>query len=187
MRYYHGTSYESGQLILQYGFQNGIKVWNASCEDMLYMISEQYDNEDNYYQSFDELPAVRFAIEAAQIAAAHQNQLNKDLTLFEFIIPDEYDIEEDDSCDGMYDSYQIHVKELNDAISNGEIEMNVYHIHGGYEPYLRAFYLMNLCNNPYYTFTDDNLCNICQNIYLHESSWFYDDYLAAYDSYEKVA
>lgn len=187
MRYYHGTSYDSGMQIIKDGFRKGNKIWNASCKDMIYMVRESYDNEDQYFEKMEELPAVRFAIEAGQIAAAHQNQLNKDLMLFEFIIPDDYVIDEDDSCDNMHDCFQIYFKELNTAISSGDIEVNIYHIHNGYEPYLRIFYLMNLCENPHYSFQDNGLYNICQSIRSNEHFWFYDDYLATYEYYEKVA
>ena len=96
-------------------------------------------------------------------------------------------IEEDNSCDGMYDCFQIFNKELNEAILSGEITVNIYRIHNGYEPYLRIFYLMNLCDNPHYNFTDENLYHICQSVYLTDQCWFYDDYLAMYESYEKIA
>lgn len=187
MRYFHGTSYEAGINIIQNGFNSGNKIWNCSAFDKIYFAIEHYDSY-NYYvlddDSVENLPVWRFVIEAGQIAAAHNNQSEEDLFVFEFDIPDNIEIEEDNSCENMNDCYQIGADKLNVLINDGTIKMTIYQVQKAYVPCLRIFYLKDL-SDKYYFVQDMNLANITKKLKGIEADWFYD-YLGQYESYTIV-
>ena len=59
----------------KFGSELKSKIWNCSCKNTTYCISEEYED------SVDE--AKRFAIEAGQIAAAQINSKSNDIIIFE--------------------------------------------------------------------------------------------------------
>lgn len=189
MKYYHGTDFLSAQNILKNGFSsNKETVWTCSVPNYLYVAREDYDDYDDYDGDFDDMldiPAVRIAVEAAQIAAAHTNQLTKDVFVFEFDIPDDIEVEEDVSCENMYGCYQLDVNELNSNIQDGTIQVTAYKFNNAYVPDLRIFYLTNL-NSQYYAFLDNELASIADKLKTSVQDWFYEDYVGTWSGHETI-
>lgn len=182
MKYYHGTNYEAGINILRHGFAKNT-IWSCSNPSNVYMICEQFENDDHLYTEMDDLPALRFAIEAAQIAAAYQDSKCEAIFVFEFDIPDEMTIEPDSSCENMYDCYEIDCDTLNTRIQTQEITITTYLFHHAYVPYLRIFYLKQV-NKNYMQLKDPSLRRAIESIRNVETFWFYDDFVGIYEDYE---
>lgn len=187
MRYYHGTDYESGLNIIKHGFVHDETIWNCSDDTQIYLVSEEYDDgpyvEDN--TNPDNYPAFRFAIEAGQIAAAHNNQTNDALFVFAFDIPDDdssINLNKDTSTENQTDCYEINSAHLTTCIRENKIKMTPYIIHGAYVHFLRIFYLKDLSDD--YYIPDEELLEILESMKHVEALWFYDEYLGVYNSYE---
>jgi hypothetical protein len=133
---YHGTNYASGLAILKNGFQPEETVWNCSDDRMVYLVSEDYDEDKD--------AAFQFAVNAAQVSAAHFRQTRTELYVFEIDVPDRMigDIfTEDSSCENMYGCYEVLAKELNNLIWSGSVAVTVHVVHGAFNPYLLPAYL----------------------------------------------
>lgn len=181
MKYYHGTTYDAGTRILKEGFSHRDTIWTCSNKNVIYLVSEEHDGgpyEDGNYDP-QMVPAFNFAVNAAQIAAAHTNQQTDSLIVFEFDIPDDI-VNADTSCENMYDCYQIPSKDLDLYINDHTITVKVWQATGAYEPELRIFYLKDLCLN-YYT-PPQKLEKAIRDLAKVETSWFYDDYLSQYNT-----
>lgn len=174
MKYYHGTDMESGLNIIKSGkFGADATVWNCTSNTTTYVVSEEYDDDPDC--------AIRFAVEAGQIAAADKDSKSVNIMIFEFeSSPDNF--LPDCSCENMYDCYEIENDDLNKLIENGEIKMRVLIAEDAYEPYMRIFYLKNLVSNSYYDFADKRLEEVCKNIEKWDSIFFIDEFLGVYSN-----
>lgn len=132
MKFYHGTDLASGLEIMKNGFHPQNQVFNCSDEEMVYMAGENMNYWDNESTQFEELQAVEFAVEAAQIASADKNSMERDVIVFE-IEMDESLVEPDDSCDGMSDCYQIEATALNQYLLNGKAKLKAFRFYRQYE------------------------------------------------------
>lgn len=177
MRYFHGTDYTSGMDIIRNGFHPNTQIWKTSTPNTIYVISEEYDNSGNEYVNVEDLPALRIALEAGQIAAATKNQFDDKIIVFE-LETDSIHFEHDKTKGAPSDSYCCLANELNDLIKYGDIKMTCHILTEAYVPYLRIFYLINLYEG-YYSFEDD-MKNIIKHIKNIDTCWFYDDYIGVY-------
>ena len=174
MRYYHGTDYESGISILRHGFHSQNRIWNCSNPNHTYLVRDNGDENDN--------DDISFAINAAQMAAAHKNSNNTNLIIFAFDFDDEADeyIMPDMSCPNMdsYNCYQIESEDLNKLIKSNNIKVQIRFVEMGYIPYLRAFYLASPCEDYYTIDYDDLLYDVVMRIkrmsMRTDTCWFYD-------------
>lgn len=175
MKFYHGTSYESGMNIIKSkSFGHIDTVWTCSDNDMTYCVSEEYDGSRE--------AAIRTAVEAGQIAAAHINSKFTDIILFEFDTDDDTEnFLPDVSCENTDYFYQIDNDILNDMIASGEVKMKIYRVRNAYEPYMRAFYVASLYSNRYYRFDDKRLEKACRCLQTADTCWFFDDYINSYN------
>lgn len=186
MKYYHGTSYNSGLQILQNGFESGHKIWSCSDSNKIYLVSEKFDNENIIITDFEQKPAVRFATESAQIAAAHVNQKSEDVIVFEFDVNDDVNFSPDMSCINMPDCYEVETNVLNQLICNGVIKMTAYKMKKAYTPYLRVFYLYSLDTN-YYRPKNKNLKHIINKLKsINHFYWFYDEFIGVWETIELI-
>lgn len=172
MKYYHGTSYESGMNILKtHKFNNINPIWDCSVCGVTYVVSEEFEDSAD--------AAIQLAIEAGQIAAAHKNSQSSKIIVFEFDTESD-EFEDDISCENMHECYQIDNDTLNNLIQTGDIKVRVLVFDNAYEPFVRPFYLTAI-SKKYYTFEDDSLERVCRNISTGEINWFYEDYLHCYE------
>lgn len=194
MRYYHGTDEKAGIRILRYGFGMNLcktpkwKTLNWTCSDpnMTYFVSENYDRStDDEITDFKELPAVRFAIEAGQIASAHNKSNRHDIIIFELTIDDKY-MSPDTSINDMNDCYQIPTKLLNQLIAERKASIKAFSFKNAYEPALEVFYLVNL-NPSYYHASNKASQKIIDDLRTHNSGFpFMEDYIGVYDDYTSL-
>lgn len=145
IRLFHGTDMESAKLILKNGFKNGFNVWDVSNPLAIYLIDEQYDNHDDARNiPSEQLPAFRFATEAAQLAAASKNSKEEMVAVFEFTIDEnlmsefhrDYTNERD-----LEHSWECETKIINTLIHNGKMKTRLFTINHAYEPGCRYLYL----------------------------------------------
>lgn len=151
MRYYHGTSYECYQKIIEFGFGTTTEetVWNCSDPTDTYVWSE--------FNLEDENEAWNMAGSNAQLTAAKYGSLSGKIVIFEFDFPDELVddyVRCDDSCENMYDARAIDSDWLNNNIENGTIKVSIYTLLNGYDPDFRWFFLAS-CNEELLSFTND--------------------------------
>ena len=185
MRYFHGTDRASYDNIMKHGFFTDKKtIWKCSDSDNIYLVSEDYDR-DYYDGTLENLPAVRFAVEAGQIAAANANSQSTDVFVFEFDIDGNIELLSDSSCPNMDDCYEIGIEDLNKLISDNKVKIKIHCMHDAYEPNLRLFYLIGVFENTYYQCEDGRLLQVMQRFEksVNDSCWFYDEYLGSFSSY----
>jgi len=170
MLFYHGTTLRSAKNILNHGFKDVGTVWNCSTPNCVYIVAA-----DNTNRNSDD--AIRFAIEAAQLASAIKNVNDTDIAVFEFDVPDEIienDILPDISCPNMNGCYTITTNILNNYIATNNIKMRIKRIKNAYIPYLRPFYLMDI-NTEYIPDCDMVFLEAVKTIKSsNHFDWFYD-------------
>lgn len=180
MKYYHGTDYDSGISIIKTGFNPDHTVWNCSSDRVTYLVDELYDNGP-YGEDLNDIPAIRFALMAGQIAAAHNEQQSDKIIIFELDIPDDVFVEYDKSCSNMYHCHQINNDILNENIRNKNITMTIHVLHRAYVPCLRIFYLCNLDDNLYIHNNESEL-DVINVLQKTNTCWFYDEYMGLFDT-----
>lgn len=148
---YHGTDSESADMIIEKGFKNPDSIWSCSDIRKTYVVkrNDYFDDEENDY--FDCSDAFYFALETAQIAAAHKDSRKTDVSIFRMQMTDE--IFEDNflpdlSCENMENCYCIDSEDLTQLIKSGQITLTRFTVFDAYNQYLRAVFLSRL--SPYY-------------------------------------
>lgn len=178
MKYYHGTSYTGALSILEHGFDALSTIWNCSDNRMTYLASGTDKEEDEDREAFC------IAVEAAQIAAAFVNQMETDTVVFEFDIPEsvaENFVSEDDSCENMYNCYEIKSNDLNWLMETGKIKASMHLLKNGYNPNYRIFLLP--VNNKYLNEIEDEVFLRAAEVVSKSDAFMYvmDDILGCYD------
>ena len=181
MKYYHGTDYDSGLSIIRNGFNPDHTVWNCSSDNVTYLVDEQYD-DGPYGDDLNDIPAVKFALMAGQIAAARYEQTHDKIIVFELDIPDNIPIDKDTSCPNIYNCHQINNEILNENIANKHISMKIHILKNAYMPCLRIFYLCNLDDN-LYIHNNDSEINVINTLKKTDQCWFYDEYMGLFDDH----
>lgn len=164
--YVHGTSYENAMNIIKNGFTDEKKntIWSCSDPGMIYV--RDADNEDTKH----------CCIECGQITAAKEDSKSDKIALIKIEIPDKiaYELAEDDiSCPGMDDCYQIDIKALNEYIIQGKINLSVDVYKDAYIPCLMPFYLCNL-SDEYLQVEDPVLYMVLNEIKKQENPNIFD-------------
>lgn len=143
-RHYHGTTIENAINMVEVGFnEKPPGTWICSDDHYLYMWSSD-KVEDEFEPEECKLQLINSAFNSAQITAALNNVLRKELVVLCFEFPDDVKelIEHDYSCENMAD--------VADAISLSRVKashiVEMYVSKEGYEPMLRAFVLGGLIN-----------------------------------------
>lgn len=185
---YHGTTMENAIAMVGSNFSSIVDetVWNCSDDDMLYMVEKDYDGEEN--------EGLRFAAEAAQVAAAYLGSESSDLVVLKFEIPeamfDDATVSEDDSCDNMYGCWQIEQNDLEKSCSFGcptekEIGVSIIVLHNAYNRELRPFYLPE---NDFLKDLDDQLlAEAVHAVHVSDAvNRIYDDVISVWDSEEEL-
>lgn len=186
---YHGTTIENALAMLGSNFTSIVDetVWNCSDDDMLYLVEKDYDGEEN--------DGLRFAAEAAQMAAAYLGSQSEDLVVLKFEIP-EYMFEqayiaEDYSTEHMNDCWQIEQSQLEESISiecpeNEEIDVSVIVLHSAYNRELRPFYIP--VNELLNEITDPLLRTAVDVVHSKEAmEYIYEDLIGAWGSEELLS
>ena len=106
--YYHGTSFDNLESILQHGISpHEPKLWNCSC-DMVYawnpasLLESEYNNDNPTYDEVHNV-GVQWAFDSAQFALATANTCRA--VVIEFKANDS-DMGPDDSCENMDGAFQ---------------------------------------------------------------------------------
>lgn len=160
MRFYHGTNREASKEILSKGFSNNKnkkKVWTCSFTEYTYIwkydaeeINDRTDLWDPLKEPLDDLGFYR-AFESAVIGAAVIDSMCRDIIIFGFDIPEDLimneTVSDDVSCENMEGAFQIRSEDLDRLIKEGVIGLHVYQITNGYKPFMRWFYLLNICED----------------------------------------
>lgn len=182
MRYFHGTDYESGmQILKQKSFSHTSTIWACSDSRQLYIVSEKYDNDIER--------AINFAIEAAQIAAAHKGSNNTSVIVFEFDIPDNFlndRLYEDGSSENMIDCYEYDTENLDADIKSGAVKMTCWRFEDAYEPYIRPFYLANLSQSYCYQHEDERLNRVLKCIEKIDTVEIYESFIGQYSEKQQI-
>lgn len=160
---FHGTDNDAVNAIIRGGFDTSYTLWETSFGDRTYMVEAHYDLEMQAYDELaqitdlSELPALKFARDAAKIANATKNDQNPDIKLLMFSIPKselEQTLFHDMSGEAEQNLfYEIMDHDLNRLIDEGIIEWWEVQIENGYTPQLRLFYLP-FCQDSYVMPTD---------------------------------
>lgn len=162
--YFHGTSYENALNILRDGFlDEPDRIWTCSNDDKMYF--RDADSEDAKF----------LCIESGKITAAYTDSNSTLIALIIMEMSDELAdeiMEEDDSCENMYDSYQIDLVDLRKYILSNDIGIKIQMYADCYIPYLRPFYLTNITER--YMYIEDDTLKRAINI-IARSDTFIDE------------
>lgn len=167
MLFLHGTTISAACSIIKNGFQNVDTIW--TCSDARYTYMVEIGN------IYDEMEAVRFACEAAQIAAAKLNVYDTEIVIFGFDFPSDIAgkyLMPDISCANMDGCWCIENNTINKLIQNGEISYSAKIVQNAYIPYLRPFYLMHISQD--FIDLDKDLKNIYDYLKNANISDIYD-------------
>lgn len=162
----HGTDYDSAMSIVKNGLISGHDtIWTCSRDDMIYCRKQTDEDGDETY----------LCIESGQLAAAYRNSMSTKIGVLLIDIPDdlvEEIVEDDNSCENMYGCYQILI---DDILENSDrIKLSVDMYGDSYTPYLRPFYLANVCKD--YLVIDDPLLSMAIKV-INDSSVFLEEIL----------
>ncbi|MBO5435898.1 hypothetical protein J6A31_08900 [bacterium] len=170
---YHGTNFEAAQDIIKNGFCSKNLIWSCSDENMTYLVHDKHEC------------ALNFAIEAGQIAAAHNGSNSTSVAVFRITL-DEDEVLPDISCPNMDDCYQIDSSDLNELIENKKATLELRVVENAYNPHFRPFYLPSY--NNFYNIPDDGMLIAAVDIirksnsaycicdYIYDSHSYTDDY-----------
>lgn len=135
----HGTSYDNAVSIIRGGFEYPHRtVWECSNRSMLYVRDASDDD------------ALFECLSNAKITAAYFGQVNTQLAVVRIEMSEELAedvVYPDDSCENMYNSYELYLSDITEGIRNGSMRVEVNFFSDSYVPYLRVFYLSTISSN----------------------------------------
>jgi hypothetical protein len=141
--YIHGTSYESGMDMIINGINpEPDRIWECSNANYMYFREKPDSDEDE-----DSHEVEYECLCNGQIAAAYTDSKETYIAMLVLEMSDELAdeiVEEDNSCENMYNCWQIDICDIKEGIDNGTIKAKVCMYANAYVPYLRPFYLSNI-------------------------------------------
>ena len=190
MKFYHGTSTEAFLKIKEEGFNCPATNWNCSDDTRVYLAGIDLDKyapeeREEYKEAIhnEYMDAFQMAFDASQVAAAVINSKYDYTVVLEFDISDEDIVKyvtDDDSCENMYNCYEITEDDLNYLIRSGRCKVRTHQILDGYQPFKRVFFIP--VDNQYFTerAVSADVLKFAEflrknNVYIEEAYEYWDD------------